>query len=399
MTSNRPLSASLRGPGFLLAAFGVAAIVVAATQPLGIMRGTMLLVIALPVIARSLDALGWADILARRIAGPGPSQGRLLSSYATWLGTSALLTLDVAAVVATPVGIAVARRWRTVARLQVGVAILGSNVGSMLFPFSNLTNLLVVAGTGIAFTTYVATALPPQVLAAVAVGALLGLRARRAGMLKAGDGGDEEDTDPVTATAGRGYDLSTLVAGASALVGAILAVIVGIAGGDVALVFVAVAAVCAALALASDAVRPATLVRSIPTSGIVVVLVAAIAREPMIELAARLPHPGGVAPSIAELAVIAAVGGLVAAAINNLPAAAFGSFWLVGASPEAIIAFLLGVNVLNMVTPHGSLATILARGIATASGHHVPAELYIRNAWRYAAAGTVAGLIALALAR
>ena len=389
----------LRGVGFLLAALGAAALALLAVQPVGILRGTMLLVVALPVIAHSLESLGWADILARRLAGSGPGQRRLLGAYVTWLGVSAVLTLDVAAVVATPVGLAIARRWRTSPLLQVGVAILGSNVGSMLFPFSNLTNLLVVAGTGIAFTTYVRTGVLPQVLAALAVGFVLVVRARRASMLAvAGALSDDMDRAQRTAEA-HPPRMAALVAGATALLGAIVAVIVGVAGGDVAIVFLAVAATCAALAVANRAGTPSGMVRSIPITGIAVVLFAAVARGPMVDLAAGLPRPGGATPSVAELIVVAGVGGIVAAAINNLPAAAFGSLWLVGASPQAIIAFLLGVNILNMVTPHGSLATILARAIASAAGHHLPSGVYLRHAWRYAAAGTVAGLVALAVAR
>jgi hypothetical protein len=77
-------------------------VVIVAVQPLGILRGTMLLVIALPLIERSLNALGWADILARGIAAKDPGQRRLVALYGTWLGISALLTLGAAAIVATP---------------------------------------------------------------------------------------------------------------------------------------------------------------------------------------------------------------------------------------------------------------------------------------------------------
>jgi arsenical pump membrane protein len=130
-------------------------------------------------------------------------------------------------------------------------------------------------------------------------------------------------------------------------------------------------------------------------SGVAVVLAAAVLRQPMIDLAAGLPRLEGDLPPFLALPAIALVGGLTAALINNLPAAAFGSVWLVGASPAAIVAFLLGTNILNLLTPHGSLATILGRNLAAAAGAHLPASVYLRGAWRYAIAGTVAGLLPL----
>jgi arsenical pump membrane protein len=373
---------------------------VVAVQPLGPLHGTMLLVLVLPPIAHALDRLGWAEILAHRIAGPRPAQARVLAAYSTWLAISALLTLDVAAVVATPVGLAIARRWRAGERVQVGAAILGSNVGSLLFPFSNLTNLLLVASTGLAFSTYVATAAIPQMLCALAVGAVLVVRIRRTFALAeaTADIAAEVDGRPSSSESVEPAprpDGVTLVAGAVAIVGAVLAVGVGIAGGDVALAFAAIAAVVTALALADGAASIRGLVRSIPISGVVVVLVAAIAREPMIRLADGLPQPDATLDPIAALPLIALVGGVLAATINNLPAAAFGAVWLVGASPAAIVAFLLGTNVLNLLTPHGSLATILGRNLAAAAGAHLPASIYLRTAWRFAIAGTVAGLLPL----
>ncbi len=370
----------------------------AAVQPLGALHGTMLLVLVLPPIAHALDRLDWAEIIAVRIAGAHPGPRRVLIAYGTWLTISALLTLDVAAVVATPVGLAVARRWRVGERVHLGAAILGSNVGSMLFPFSNLTNLLLVAGTGIGFTTYVATAALPQLLAAVAVGGILLVRMRQVRTFP----GASMDV-PVEILPGDVAvdvprpDVVTLVAGAVAALGAVAAVVVGVAGGDVALVFAAVAALCAALALADGAATARGLLRSIPVSGVVVVLAAAVAREPMIQLAAGLPHPDATLPPVLALPLIALIGGVLAAAFNNLPAAAFGSVWLVGSGAPAVVAFLLGANILNLVTPHGSLATILGRNLATAAGAHLPAAVYLRGAWRYAVIGTVAGLIPLVL--
>lgn len=97
--------------------------------------------------------------------------------------------------------------------------------------------------------------------------------------------------------------------------------------------------------------------------------------------------------------VIALVGGLLAATANDLPAAAFGAIWLVGASPEAIVAFLIGTNLIAIGTPHGSLATILCQRLAAREGIRVGTRVYLGTAWRYASAAGLPALGALLLVR
>jgi Na+/H+ antiporter NhaD/arsenite permease-like protein len=242
----------------------------------------------------------------------------------------------------------------------------------------------------------VATAAVPQVLAAAAVGGLLVVRIRRSRALHGVSADVPVEVEPGEVNADvHGPDRASLAAGLVAAVGAVLAVVVGVLGGDVSLVFLVVAAGCSLIALLDGATSPRPLLASIPISGIVVVLAAAVARQPMADVAAGLPRIEDALPAALALPAIAVVGGLLAAAFNNLPAAAFGSIWLIGASPEAIVAFLLGVNILNLLTPHGSLATILGRNLARAAGAHLPVAVYLRTAWPYAIAGTAAGLIPL----
>jgi hypothetical protein len=66
-----------------------------------------------------VEVLGWAAIIATRIAGPRLGPGRVLVAYTYWLVISALLTFDVAAVVATPVPLSVVRRWRVGERVHL----------------------------------------------------------------------------------------------------------------------------------------------------------------------------------------------------------------------------------------------------------------------------------------
>jgi arsenical pump membrane protein len=371
MTSRRLGPAPL--PALAIAVAGLA------TRPLGPLAGTMLLVVTLPPLAASLDALGWVSIVVERIREARLSTTReLVAAYATWLAISATLTLDLAAVVAVPVGLRLAAgQDKRSSRNQLGAAILGSNVGSLLFAFSNLTNLILVSATGISFAAYLAAALVPQLLAAVGVGALLVYRTRRRA---AGPSSSLELAMPA------GFDSNTperatrltLVGGAIAAVGALSAVVVGLAGGDVAPVFAIATAIVAGCAIASErqGTRPRDLARSIPPAGIAIVALAAIAIGPMADLADFIPNPQTAMPQIVALPMIALVGGLLAATVNNLPAAAFGAFWLVGASPAAIVAFLIGTNLIA-IGPHGSLATILCQRQAARKGVRVGARMYL----------------------
>lgn len=381
-------------PALAVAAAGLA------TRPLAPLAGTMLLVVTLPPLAASLDALGWASIVANWISRIRLSAtGELVAAYVTWLAVSATLTLDVAAVVAVPVGLHLsAGRDDGSARDHLGAAILGSNVGSLLFPFSNLTNLILVSATGISFAAYVGAALVPQILAAVGVGVLLAYRTHRRA---AGATSPLAAALPPLDNTRQPATRLTIVGGAVASIGAIAAVVVGLAGGDVALAFAITTAIVAGCAIASERprTRPLELARSIPPAGVVVVALAAILVGPMAGLAAWFPDPGTNLPQIVALPVIAIVGGVLAATVNNLPAAAFGAFWLVGASPAAVVAFLIGTNLMAIGTPHGSLATILCRRLAARKGIRVGTWEYLGTAWRYASAAGLPALGALLIVR
>jgi hypothetical protein len=426
----------------------VIAIAALVTRPLGPLAGTMLLVIVLPPLAASLDALGWAAIVAERVRGARLSATRqLLVAYGMWLAVSATLTLDVAAVVAVPVGLRLAARTDAgddldldpaagpgesdvppaqVARTTVtppagaregialadegapgrhhlAAAILGSNVGSLLFPFSNLTNLIVVSATATPFAAYVAAAWAPQLLAAVAVGVLLVRRSPSPAVTDPPPTAGGPDrwlprTDPTTSRPAR----AAILGGATAVIGALVAVVVGLAGGDVAPVFAIASAIVAGCAIGGDRAGTlglAALGRSIPPSGIVIVLFAALAGGPIESLAAMLPDPQATLPAFIALPVIALVGGVLAATVNNLPAAAFGAIWLLGGSPDAVVAYLVGTNMLALATPHGSLATILSRRLADRDGVRIGTREYLLGGWRCAAAAGVSALVALLVVR
>lgn len=69
----------------LAPAAAIAALVIL-SEPLGPLRGTLLLVVALPPMAQTLAALGWSELLARRLAALGRPRPVLLAAYVAWPG-------------------------------------------------------------------------------------------------------------------------------------------------------------------------------------------------------------------------------------------------------------------------------------------------------------------------
>lgn len=253
----------------------------------------------------------------------------------------------------------------------------------------------------ISFAAYVAAAFVPQLLAAVGVGALLASRTHRR---VAGPSFCLAAATPTVEFDPTLHEKATrlaLAGGAVAAIGAIAAVAVGLAGGDVAPVFGIATAIVAACAIASErpGTRPLDLARSIPPGGVAIVGIAAIAIGPMAGRALLVPDPQMTLTPMVALPIIALVGGLLAATVNNLPAAAFGAIWLEGGSPEAILAFLIGTNLIAIGTPHGSLATIRCQRLAARQGIRVGTGTYLGTAWRYASAAGLPALGALLIAR
>jgi arsenical pump membrane protein len=367
-----------------------------ALDPLGTLRGPFLLVTALPVMAHALAVTGWVRVASSPFARIRPGVPVSLATYLAWLVVSALLTLDVAAVVAVPVGLAVAQQHGRGGRPQVAGAVIGANVGSLVFPFSNLTNLVLVAGTGLHFATYVAAAWLPQIAAAVGAGLVLVYRSR---VLD-----DEEAADPADAPDLRAPSDDPLgplgaLAGVVAAGGAIGAVVVGFAGGDVAAVLAIASAVITAAALLDGRLTVPAIRHALSIPAIVVILAAAVLRDPIAGLSGLLPVPDPAMIGWLAFPAAAIVGGLLSSVFNNLPAAAFGAIWLQGAGAPLVVAYLVGTNVLALITPHGSVATMLGRTLAHRGGVTIGPRDYLGQAWRYALAGAIPALAVLAIVR
>lgn len=363
-----------------------------ATEPLGRLGSPFALLVALPPLALGLAAFGWRDLIASRLVRIRHPLMRLLATYVAWLLTSAVLTLDVAAVAAASVGIAVAGDRDEERRWQLGGAILGANVGSLLLPFSNLTNLVLVSATGIGLAAYVGLAIWPQIAAGAAVGILFVARACR--RITGLDQNGVWSIDAQAVKPAGPVDRPARLAGLVAAGGALAAVAIGLGGGNMAVPFAASAGLLAGAAVAIGRLAFRTVIESIPMAGLAVIVIAVVANGQIGLAATAMPRPDG---SLGGLLLALVVGSALAAIANNLPAAAFGAVWLARAHPAAVIAFLIGTNVTAVATPHGSVATILARSVGARHGVVTAPRAYLVGAWRYAVIGAVAGVLALAL--
>jgi arsenical pump membrane protein len=359
-----------------------------ALTPLGALGQPLVLVIVLPPLGRALASLGWAHSLAVPLRSSIRPSRRPMLLFLLWSAISTLLTLDVAAVVAVDVGLDVAGDDPAERSEQVRAAVLGANAGSFLLPFSNLTNIVMVATLGLGFTEYVAAAAPIQLVMLI-VGVLLLSRPRHS------DGIVDQRPEPTPAPVDertRSFGIARWMAGSMAVGSAVVAVIVGLSGGNVALPFAAASAVAVAASLAVGATLPGTLARSVPWLTTLVLAVVIAAHDTIAQL---VPFALPADPTLANILLATAVGGGLSAIFNNLPAAIIGTVLLQGAGVPVVLGFLIGTNVISILTPHGSVATILSHSVARHRGWTIRPIAHVRRMTLDVASLASAGLIAL----
>lgn len=358
----------------LLAVVAVAAGVVdgtAARSALGDLVEPLIFVALAVPLAVLLDERGCFDAVARRL----PVRATAAGLWVLGAATVALVNLDAAVVLLTPVAIRAAARAGEDARgLALQPALLASLSSSWL-PVSNLTNLIAEEHDRQGPAAFLVHLGPPS-LAAVAVGYVLW---RRAWPRRSQPSGEPRGaTRP--ATGEDGDDRAALVT--AAVVG--VALLVGFtAGGVVGVPPWVVAGVVVAGLVAHTRSLP---VAAVPWASALVVAglaVLAVAAAEHLDVAAALGDGEGGA----GLARIVGVGAVGANLANNLPTFLAGLGHL-PAGDAARWAWLLGVNMGPTVLVTGSLAGLLWVDVARRSGLAVGARDYAR-------AGLLVGLPAL----
>lgn len=266
---------------------------------------------------------------------------------------TAVLSLDAAVVLLTPVVLAAVRRQRTRVRPYAYATAHLANGASLLLPVSNLTNLLAFHTANISFTKFTLVMALPWLGAVVTLYVIF--RWFFAKDLRVQPNPEELGAPPRP-------PVFVLVVVALTLAGFAVAQSVGVAPAWVAL--------CGATALAARSLRRrhtsvSEIVRSVNVSFLVFVLALGVVVQAVMlggmdrAMSAVLPSGSGL-PALLAVAAIAAV---LANVVNNLPATLVLLPLVAPAGPVAVLAVLIGVNIGPNLTYVGSLSNLLWRRV------------------------------------
>ncbi len=337
-------------------------------------RSALLFLLSLLVLSMLVGKSGffdWAAIRCARLAN-GDRAALYRNTFLLGVAVTATLSLDTTAVMLTPVVLALVKRLRLRAAPYVLLCALVANVASLALPISNLTNILFTSAFHFTFARYALNMLGPQVAALATTYAFLGWWFR----------GDLQGPfelvaleRPSSVVPHRGYFRLCIAVLAVVLVGYFLCPLAGLEP------YVVAFAGCGVLLVAGAATQrlqwSATreiawdvfpfvvglfvAVRGLENLGVGTIASSWLSRIPAGSVWAMLAEAGGAA--------------LASNVINNLPAAlmARGILDASHASQLDALATLIGTDVGAIVTPFGSLATMLVIGIARREGHELRA--------------------------
>jgi arsenical pump membrane protein len=341
-------------------------------------------VVAVTVVAELAARAGLFDMVASLLARLSRGRTAVLWALIVLLAilATAFLSLDTTAVLLTPVVVAVARANGLPPLPFAFATVWLANTASLVLPVSNLTNLLaadrLTDGGTLGFVAVMAGPAAVAILVTVLI-LWLRYRTRLRGTFAPA---------PLPRISDR-----TLFVVAAVVVGAMMPLLVsGLApwmpATAAALILVAVCAVRSPRALRLSLVPWSLLVFA---SGLFLVAGVAESIGALDAVAAWL----GSGTDVVSLWGVAGAGAVGANVVNNLPAylalepAASGA-------PERLAALLVGVNAGPLITPWGSLATLLWHQRLVADGVEVPWRRFIL--WGALVAPVVVVLAVLPLA-
>ena len=339
----------------------------------------LLFLIGMMALTAAVERSGLFDILAIRTARAARGSGIALFVGIFLLGfaITALLSLDVTVIVLTPIVYALVYRLGVKPLPFLFVCTFIANNGSLLFPISNLTNLLAYGLLGLSFTGFAARMLLPQ-LAALAVNIGLFLFLFRRDLPRRFDP-DDLPRRPV------GLDLDYLYAAALGLGLVLLALFAcGLLGWPIAPPALIGGAMLALLAIRWRKATPRTLAREISWSLVPFVIgmflvIRSAQHYWLAEFGDRLTLSAHHLPALLAMAFGTAFG---ANLVNNIPMIGAVIGLLGNADPAAreplALAAVLGTNLGPTVTPFGSLATMLWLTTIRRKGEHLTTISYMK---------------------
>jgi arsenical pump membrane protein len=342
----------------ILIAIGAISVHQAAEEVTGL-SGVVAFLGAVLVLAKLCDDEGLFEAagaaIARGRVGSGGLLGRVFVISAV---ITAVLSLDAAVVLLTPVVLAAVRRLRTRVRPYAYATAHLANGASLLLPVSNLTNLLAFHYAKISFAKFtLVMALPWLTAVAILYGIFRWFFARDLRVQP-----DPEQLGPTPRP-----PVFVLVVVGLTLVGFAIAQSVGVAPAWVALIG---ASVLAVRSLSRGHTSVAEIVRSAHVSFLLFVLALGVVVQAVMlngmdrAMSAVLPSGAGL-PALLTIAAIAAV---LANIVNNLPATLVLLPLVAPGGAAAILAVLIGVNIGPNLTYVGSLSNLLWRRVLRQHG-------------------------------
>ncbi len=337
----------------ILIAVGAISVHQAVVQVAGL-SGVVAFLGAVLVLAKLCDDEGLFEAagaaIARGHVGSGMLLGRVFVVAAT---ITAVLSLDAAVVLLTPVVLVAVRRLRAPVRPYAYATAHLANGASLLLPVSNLTNLLAFHLANISFSRFTLLMALPWLATVITL--YLAFRWFFASDLRTQPDPEQlgpPPRPPVFVLAVVGLTLAGFAVAQSA----------GVAPAWVAL---AGASVLAVRSLWHRHTSVAEIVRSVNVSFLVFVLALGVVVQAVMvsgmdrAMSAVLPSGSGL-PALLAIAAVAAV---LANVVNNLPATLVLLPLVAPGGPAAILAVLIGVNIGPNLTYVGSLSNLLWRRV------------------------------------
>jgi arsenical pump membrane protein len=336
--------------------------------------------LALSLLVGKSGLFDWAAVRCARMAN-GDAHSLYRNAFIAGAIITAILSLDTTAVMLTPIMLALVKRLKVPAVPYVLLCAFVANVGSLLLPISNLTNLLFAEAFRQTFAAFAARTIMPQLVALVATYAILRWHFRR----QLPSRFDSESLpEPASVVPNHAYFVACVTVLAAVSIFYFLAPLMGLEP------YVFAFAASAVLAVAGTAVGRVRIrvVRELAWDLFPFVIGLFIAVQGLENLGIIGVSSGWLAEmrpgSPEKLLTAAGATAFASNIVNNLPAALIARSVLLRSHAHmgTVLAALIGANVGPMITPFGSLATMLVLAFARRDGEAVrTGELVMLGLW------------------
>ena len=340
----------------------------------------LLSLLALSLLVGKSGFFDWAAIRCARVAR-GDAHSLYRNAFVAGAIITAILSLDTTAVLLTPVMLALVKRLKVPAAPYVVLCAFVAHVGSLALPISNLTNLLFADTFHQTFAAFAARMIVPQLVALVTTYAVLRWHFRRELPISF-DG--ESLPESASVVPHHAYFLICVTVLAVVLIGYFLAPLMGFEP------YVFAFAGCGVLAIAGAMAGCVHLraARELTWDIFPFVIGLFIAVQGLENLGIVGAEAGWLESmrqgSPEKFLAAAGVTAFASNIMNNLPAALIARSVLLRSHAHmgTVLAALIGADVGPMVTPFGSLATMLVLAFARRDGEEVRTrELVMLGLW------------------